>query len=108
MSKLLSIAVAVLALSAVSLFAATPTTKSETIENHCANFADKDGDGVCDNAGTHKGTGKGKGCRSIKGCKANFVDTNKDGVCDNAGTNKGNCQEMKRGSRKGKGCCAGK
>ena len=38
-------------------------------------FADADGDGVCDNAGTSWG--------------ANFVDADGDGICDNAGTNCG-------------------
>ncbi|MBL8025715.1 MAG: hypothetical protein JNL74_04855 [Fibrobacteres bacterium] len=105
MSKLLTISVAVVALSAASLFAATPTAGAGTTANHGTNFVDKDGDGLCDNVGTRQGSGKGTGCQSGTGCGANFVDANKDGVCDNAGTKKGSGQGMKRGQGKGKGCC---
>lgn len=49
------------------------------------NFADTDGDGVCDNLGTgictsacaSTGTGCGRNC--------NFVDSDGDGICDNLG-----------------------
>jgi hypothetical protein len=56
-----------------------------------ANFVDKNGDGICDNAGLRgAGNGRGQGCRfranttdntSVKG--PNFVDKNGDGICDN-------------------------
>jgi hypothetical protein len=109
MFKVLTLSVAVLAFSAVSLSAATTTPTAGTTADHGVNFVDKDGDGLCDNVGTHKGAGKGVGCQSGTGCGANFVDANKDGVCDNAGSKKGSGQGMKRGQGqgKGKGCCAG-
>lgn len=56
------------------------------------NYVDKDGDGVCDNAGTR---GKGKGMGQCRRCKLNntpgnttthgpkYVDKDGDGVCDN-------------------------
>ena len=55
------------------------------------NYVDKNGDGICDNAGSHNGQGRGKGHRlgpkdgTGKGAQrgSNFVDTDGDGVCDN-------------------------
>jgi len=82
MFKMLTLSVAVLALSAVSLSATTTTPKAGTTTN------------------------QGAACHSGTCCGANFVDANKDGVCDNAGTKKGSGQGMKRGEGKGKGCCA--
>ena len=62
-------------------------------------FADTDGDGVCDNAGTN--------------CGVNYVDADGDGVCDNAGTNCGRyyvddngdgiCDNMGSGVGQGRG-----
>jgi hypothetical protein len=59
--------------------------------NSGANFVDKNGDGICDNAGLRgAGNGRGNGCRfqakasgnaSVKG--PNYVDKNGDGICDN-------------------------
>lgn len=50
------------------------TDGSGSCGNYCVNFADADGDGVCDNHGTR--------------C-AGFTDANGGGVCDNYGTRLG-------------------
>ena len=49
-------------------------------QNPCMNYADTDGDGLCDNAGQN-------GCR--------FIDEDGDGMCDNAG--QANCMRSGRG-----------
>ena len=54
------------------------------------NYVDKNGDGICDNAGS-RGAGKGQGYRGQgkngagRGAQRgpNFVDADGDGVCDN-------------------------
>lgn len=43
------------------------------------NFVDEDGDGICDNEGSHQG----KGNVDHGSQKGNFVDENRDGKCDN-------------------------
>lgn len=55
------------------------------------NYVDNDGDGICDNAGSHKGRSGGKGNRFRTNGAAgnagrqgpNYVDNDGDGVCDN-------------------------
>lgn len=97
MSKFLSISVAAVAISAVSIFSEIPSKSSSTgtTENHGQYFIDKDGDGLCDNTGTHQGQGKNGQNKGLHRGK-DYVDANKDGICDNAGTRKG-------GNNKGNG-----
>jgi hypothetical protein len=55
------------------------------------NYVDKNGDGICDNAGLHNEKGQGKGCRYLaknnagKGFRkgSGYVDKDGNGVCDN-------------------------
>ena len=49
----------------------------------CANFADTDGDGICDYHGT--------------GCGTCFADSDGDGICDNYGTGLGAQHHSGRG-----------
>lgn len=79
-----------------------------------AAFVDRDGDGICDNAGTsesrgNKGSKAGKGKSDGKGKGqggrhkgAGFVDANSDGVCDNYGSGKGAGSSGGSGKRNGK------
>lgn len=93
---LLSALVLVFALlmCAATVFAAGP--------GHRRNFADTDGDGICDNAVSScvyadaDGDGICDACGSYHWCGMagtgsgrNFVDANGDGVCDNYGTVQG-------------------
>ena len=50
-------------------------------DNQCAQFADEDNDGVCDNYGTHRNSGGAYGYGSNTACPG-FVDADNNGECD--------------------------
>ena len=63
------------------------------------NYVDKDGDGICDNAGLRgAGKGRGQGCRfraknaagTASNHGPNYVDKDGNGVCDNLELNNQN------------------
>ena len=70
MKKLVSLGLA----TALTLAMGVPAFAAEPVMG--ANYADADGNGVCDNIGTYQ----------------NFIDEDGDGICDNTGFGIGRCK----------------
>ena len=90
-----------------SVFAQTKGTG--TPKGHGQFFVDQNGDGICDNLGTHQGQkagnlkkGNGVGAQDGTGFKGNGKGT---GVCN--GTGSGVCNGTGTGSGSGTGVCDG-
>ena len=75
-------------LTMVLVFSVCSTTVLAARPMHGRNFADADGDGVCDNYGSN-----GNGCGKHSGCGKEYVDADGDGVCDNYGSNGNGCKK---------------
>lgn len=101
-TKILFIAIALVAMTAVVSAQDKQSEKPATTQTRGIGYVDANKDGVCDNyvkgnrqgkglkdgSGRKQGKGKGVGNRQGKrdgsgAGKGNFVDTNKNGVCDN-------------------------
>ena len=67
-------------------------------------YADADGDGICDNAGTCVHVDSDGDGICDYGCGSGFVDADGDGVCDNAAS--GACPRA--GAGYGRGCGRGR
>ncbi len=91
------------ALAAVVVLSADVAAAFPVNSGSGRNFADADGDGICDNVGNmriYAGVNVNGVC---DGCGRNFVDENGDGVCDNYVFGQGQGGGCGRGARSGCG-----